>query len=468
MKTKLVPVGTSGQFMLPMALGGRLVDQHLANPLLVLDREKMQVEHRAVYDSVMDGFQGPGEPSFLDTALCAMSLPVNRPANEFDPIIRRDGKHSLIINPGERPVLVDGKFEMRKAGAPFGKYARLVMIFLMTQAVRYGKREIYLGESFSAWMRSLNIDNVSSGGRDGVRTKVYEQFDRLMACEFTISWDSNFADNTDTGPRRVGRPKKMLVEGSDAPSMYSRSEFKLSDQYDGIRTRDGHFCTRIVLSEKCFERLIMRTVPMNERAVAILKDSPTALDLYTYLAMRLPKIPKGEEVRLTWEQLELHLGTSSGKHKLRQGVRRAWQHVSGVYQQARHSADFSGSEIVLRYSDRPTEGHLTRQPDRSFLPVWSDKHRRIEKPVFELVGSQPVMQLSAPELRFPSSGTIRYEAEPTLLKIGKEHGQGHDVDLIADAFRKKLISSGDVIENVTGPLLVKRWTAFCKSFKPRG
>jgi hypothetical protein len=41
-------------------------------------------------------------PSFLHSALCAMSLPVRRPADEHAPIIRRDGQYTLVINPSNR------------------------------------------------------------------------------------------------------------------------------------------------------------------------------------------------------------------------------------------------------------------------------------------------------------------------------------------------------------------------------
>lgn len=42
-------------------------------------------------------------PAFLHSALCAMSLPTKRPKDEFEPIIREDGRYALAINP--RPVI---------------------------------------------------------------------------------------------------------------------------------------------------------------------------------------------------------------------------------------------------------------------------------------------------------------------------------------------------------------------------
>ena len=58
-------------------------------------------------------------PSFLHSALCAMSLPVRRPADDTAPIIRRDGQYTLVITP--RPVLqrIDGQQQMSILGVPY-------------------------------------------------------------------------------------------------------------------------------------------------------------------------------------------------------------------------------------------------------------------------------------------------------------------------------------------------------------
>src|SRR3546814_8319334 len=92
------------------------------------------------------------------------------------------------------------------------------------------------------------------------------------------------------------------------------------------------FVSRFVLSEDFFGNLMEHSVPMNERAFVALKRSPTQMDLYTWLAYRLPRIPENEEVLIRWEDLQQHLGNESANiGKFRQTVRRAWETVSGVY-----------------------------------------------------------------------------------------------------------------------------------------
>lgn len=120
--------------------------------------------------------------------------------------------------------------------------------------------------------------------------------------------------------------------------------------------------SHFVLSEEFYNELLKHSVLFNERAIVALKDSATKLDLYTWLAYRLPRIPKGTEVRLSWHDLAKHLGNqSSTMTKFRQSVRAAWEEVSGVYQQARHSVDLSDLIIKLRHAEKPIKGMLLVQ-----------------------------------------------------------------------------------------------------------
>ena len=131
-------------------------------------------------------------PSFVHSALCAMSLPVRRPADETAPIIRQDGQYTLAITP--RPVLqrIDGQQRMAVLGVPYGSLPRLVLIHIMTEAVRTRSRHIVLGSSFTDWMRRMGFRTVSYGPR-GSATLIRQQLDRLLACEWTIRWDNETA-----------------------------------------------------------------------------------------------------------------------------------------------------------------------------------------------------------------------------------------------------------------------------------
>src|SRR5204862_7873867 len=61
--------------------------------------------------------------------------------------------------------------------------------------------------------------------------------------------------------------------------------------------------------------------PLNEVAIRELKGTPTALDLYTYLAYRLPRIGSDKGQIISWDQLAKHLGNEADSKRFRQTVR---------------------------------------------------------------------------------------------------------------------------------------------------
>ena len=287
-------------------------------------------------------------PSFLHSALCAMSLPVRRPADETAPIIRQDGQYTLAITP--RPVLqsIDGQQRMVVLGVPFGSLPRLVLIHIMTEAVRSKSRYIVLGSSFTDWMRRMGFRTISYGPR-GSATLIRQQLDRLLACEWMIRWDNL---------------------NSQGDQEFAIKEVKLTNDYAGINGRQGGFSREIRLTEGFFEHLREHAVPLDENAIRQLRDSATALDLYTWLAYRLPRISKGRPALLNWAQLAAHFGNEGNNiRKFRQTIRDAWdRQVSAVYPEAK--VEFDTSVVRLHASPAP----LQRRAIRLVSPVAIEMH----------------------------------------------------------------------------------------------
>ena len=86
-----------------------------------------------------------------------MSLPVFRPKDEAAPIFRQDGKYSLAVTPRSVLRRENGKSIMKVLGMPYGVYPRVILIYIMTQAVRNNSRDIYLGQNLSDWLRRLGM-----------------------------------------------------------------------------------------------------------------------------------------------------------------------------------------------------------------------------------------------------------------------------------------------------------------------
>lgn len=276
-------------------------------------------------------------PSFLHSALCAMSLPVRRPADDCAPIMRQDGQYALAITP--KPVLqmVDGQQRLVVLGVPFGSLPRLVLIHIMTEAVRTKSRHVVLGASFTDWMRRMGFRTISYGPR-GSATLIKAQLDRLLACEWMIRWDRDDGHGTHE---------------------FGIKEIKLTTEYTGTDAAGaGAFRREINLTEGFFEHLREHAVPLNEHAIRQLRDSATALDLYTWLAYRLPRINPKRPALLSWEQLAVHFGNEGNNiRKFRQTMRDAWERqVSAVYPEAKVELDTRA--VRLHASPAPLQRKL--------------------------------------------------------------------------------------------------------------
>lgn len=395
-----------------------------------------------IYNSFLKVQDEEPENAFLHSALCAMSLPARRPKDDTQPIIREDGKYALAINP--KPVLqiLDGKSVMRSLGVPFGSYPRIVLIYMLSEAVKRRSRDVYLGRNFTEWMRRLGYHTVSYGPR-GSANLLKEQVDRLLACEWQIRWD----------------------EDRNGESAFAVKEVKLSNEYSGSLNRDGEFAREISLSDVFFRHLIDHAVPLNEVAIRELKNQPTALDLYTYLAYRLPRVNTTRGQIISWDQLAKHLGNSCDGRRFRQTIRETFNVVSAVYPNA--NADFTGQIVRLYQSPAPTERklvghHLRVVKSNPIRPIVEGNQVASTRPV------PTASDLKSDALKpvtihkgFPA-GSLRYghRAQP-FLKIGCEKGGGWDIDEMATAYRN---TYGEAMKYRADPDVLKSWEGFVLSY----
>lgn len=424
------------QFELP-------IGQRYARQLAVVDRNELVRQadaagHLPIFSAMEAVNEADLVPAYLHSALCAMSLPARRPKDEMAPIIRQDGRYTLAITP--KPVLrrQDGEMVLTSLGVPFGSYPRVILIYIMSEAVRTGSRDVYLGGSFAEWLRRLGYENATHGSR-GTASLLRGQLDRLLACEWMIRWDDSASDD----------------------AAFAVKEVKLSNEYSGLRGRDGSFIREIRLADGFFTHLRDHAVPLNEAAIRELRNNPTALDLYTYFAYRLQRISGDRPSMLSWGQLATHLGNAAeSPRKFRQTIRQSWDLVSGVYPNAR--VDFSGPVIKMWSSPPPVEKklvgphlRLVRAEPTGALPQ--------DKP--EAGGAiMPTPAPVVPPIVFPRGSLSFGDAEKLFRLIARAHGGGYDIDNIADAYRQLV---GASLAQLHGARLLKSFEAFCISFAAR-
>jgi hypothetical protein len=229
---------------------------------------------------------------------------------------------SLVVEPGRVPVGNDFQW----TGVPFGAHARLILVYLQTEALRTRSREIELGGSLRQWMGRIGV---AVGGKTG--RSVRDQAERISRCRLSF--------HISTGGRASGLVNQSIVD---------RALF-IDDPEDGPRQGRLNLETA-KLSEGFFEQLQKHPVPLEEAAIKALNNNSPALDVYIWLAYRLHSLPAPRTV--TWKALMGQFGTSYKKlFHFKPEFQRCLALATAVYPAAK--VEVSDEGVVLKPSRPP-------------------------------------------------------------------------------------------------------------------
>ena len=196
-------------------------------------------------------------------------------------------KVKLMVEPGRRQVVdADSTQTFEFVGVPFGSHARLILLYLQTEALRTSSREVELGGSMRAWLARVGIP---AGGMTG--KSVRDQAERISRCKLTF--------DIATGARSSGLVQQTIVD---------KALFIEAD--DGSRQSKLSLETA-KLSEGFFEQLKKHPVPLEEAAIKALSNNAPALDVYLWLAYRLHALKSDRLV--SWPALKSQFGTGFAK-----------------------------------------------------------------------------------------------------------------------------------------------------------
>jgi hypothetical protein len=237
---------------------------------------RQEIRRLAAAHEIMSSIED--DISFLHSGFCLAGLPHTRPTDDEARWIRSNGKFHLIITPGA--VVRDG--QIRVVGVPYGAKARLILVYLMSEGVK--SQTVSLGRSMTAWIRSLGMP-VTGGPRGSIRA-IREQALRISRCSFTFQWDNTEAQESIIHDQQ-------LVEGG--LHLWAAEE-------------GGFFPKAVTLTPQFYEHLRNHAVPLDPRAIAYLKGSPLCLDLYVWLAHRLPRL--GRPLEMPWHVLAQQFGSA--------------------------------------------------------------------------------------------------------------------------------------------------------------
>jgi hypothetical protein len=201
-----------------------------------------------------------------------VNLPYRDPGKDCKNWHRRNGFISIDIVSAYR----DGK----SVGIPYGTYPRLILAFLVTQAVKTQSPMLYLGKSFADFLKLIGVEK---GGN--TRKQLQKQLDRTLSASFAWSYT---ADKQWSRENIQISHKSQLWWDEKQPEQQS-----LWESY-------------IKLNTDFFNEIIRNAVPLDLRVLSILKNSPLGLDLYMFIAWRVFKMDK--PVFISWQSLQEQLG----------------------------------------------------------------------------------------------------------------------------------------------------------------
>lgn len=234
---------------------------------------------------------------------------------------------TLTVSPGTKRLTDSGETEA--IGVPFGSYARLVLLDWQSEAIRSNSRHIHIGKSLSDALRRMGLPHGSEAMR-----MLQEQTERLAVCTIAFSLEN--------GGRGLYL-NQPVVEAADYS--YGRG--------------NKRFIESVLLSQGYYEQLLRNPVVLDPSAIADLRDSPTALDIYTWLAWRLPALKS--ETKIGWVALKAQLGGGSTLMKnFKPHFRPSLLAAHSVYREA--NLELTEDGLTIRPSPPP-------MPRKRLVPV---------------------------------------------------------------------------------------------------
>jgi hypothetical protein len=287
---------------------------------LKADIDRAVVDTAAAYLASEDTDVG-----FFYSSWAQAALPHKRLADDALWQVKND-RVTLVVQPGVR-VVEDGP--PVHVGVPYGSRARLILLYLQSEALRTSSRDIELGRSLHAWLRRLSIP---IGGKS--MREVRDQADRISRCRMSFQIAHG---------GRAGLVNQLILD----TAMFVDDEDK----------KGSMFIETATLSQTFYDQLKKHPVPVEEAAVRQIANNSMALDVYCWLAYRLHVLAAPTPV--SWRALYAQFGQGFSRID---NFRRKFREVLGlalaVYPDAQVDEDERG--LLLNPSKPPVAGRTIR------------------------------------------------------------------------------------------------------------
>lgn len=274
------------------------------------------------------------DKAFMARQLVQVTLPHSSPGNV--PIWKRtNGNLTLSIRSGW-----DTKKD-KPYGYPFGTIPRLILFWITTETLRRKSRRIQLGDSLAGFMRDIGLNPDTGGGIRSDARRLRGQMERLFRA--TISFEYHYEDET--------------LEGHGWSDMQVAPKGELWWDLKNPQQRNL-WESWIELGEDFYNCIVSAPVPVDKRALRVLKNSSLALDLYAWATYKTYAVSKkGTPQFIDWKNMQKQFGASYKTTKdFKRKVKATLKKVKGVYPSFKYEEVEGGIEI------HPSKTAISQRP----------------------------------------------------------------------------------------------------------
>lgn len=249
-----------------------------------------------------------GSLGFMTRALVSATMPYKDPkAKVFE---RRNGDLTLTI--------------LAPNGVPYGKYPRLLLSYLVTEAVAKRSNVVVLGDTLAEFLKA-SIGVRATGGAQGTQTRLSDQMQRLFTSIVSVGQrvttetgrSFQFENITLVERGRLEERDMARLDGLQAdPVGEGGTESELWRQVE--KGDAGRWNSVVELTPRFFQECVETPVPIDLRAYKVLGEAPMAMDIYAWTTYRASYI-KHPTRPIPWQVLQAQFG--SGLPFTEQGTR---------------------------------------------------------------------------------------------------------------------------------------------------
>lgn len=280
------------------------------------------VHHTSTAPQSIDAHEDLG---YYPIAFISCCLPYRDPRKRSDVLApaetfswtRQNGPVSLNLTAG---TYIDGS-GTPQLHLPFGRYARILLMWLTTSALKHQSRSFPLPTSTRELLAELNITWGSARARD-----IITQLRALLATQCVVTHHEKRGDNF------VDISEERFTIGTRA-----RLHFSTDENYGDF---DPSTLSHVELSEQFYNYLVKGNfAPVlltRWRRLIEENTSPLAADLFLWLALRAPQISK--DTYVSWANLQGQFGslvTPGRERDFAETVTRALGKVHEIYPEMR-------------------------------------------------------------------------------------------------------------------------------------